>query len=204
MSAVLSLAIGYVIGCISPAAWIGKRKNVDLTKEGTKNLGATNTAYVLGRKAGIFVMLFDIAKSVFSYKLAKMLFPQLAIAGILACIGTILGHCFPVTMGFQGGKGLAAFGGLILAYSPWMFLIIITTGIILMVIFDTGVIAPFMGCMMFPMLVFFSRYDLADTLAVTVASTIIFLTHLSNFKMAKQKKDVVKTREFLTKVFGKK
>lgn len=204
MQAVLSLGIGYLIGCISPAAWISRKKNVDLKQEGTKNLGATNTAYVLGRRAGIFVMVFDIAKSFFSYKLARMLFPQLVIAGILACIGTILGHCFPVTMGFQGGKGLAAFGGLILAYSPWMFLIIITTGIILMLIFDTGVIAPFMGCVMFPAMVYCARHDLADTLAVAVASGIIFLTHLSNFKMAKQKKDVVKTREFLNKVFGKK
>jgi len=204
MSAVLSLAMGYLIGCISPSAWIAKKKNVDLTKDVTQNLGATNTAYVLGKKAGIFVMIFDIAKSFFSYKLAKVLFPQLAVAGILACIGTILGHCFPFNMGFHGGKGLAAFGGLILAYSPCMFLIIITVGIILMFVFDTGVIAPFMGVVMFPVMVYYSGHDGLETLVVVLASGIIFLTHLSNFKMAKQKKDVVKTKEFMTKVFGTK
>ena len=107
MSAIISLGLGYCMGCINPAHWIAEKKHVNLKEEGTGNLGATNTAFVLGKKAGIFVMLFDIFKSLLSYKIAKWLFPKLLIAGILASIGCILGHCFPVTMHFQGGKGLA-------------------------------------------------------------------------------------------------
>ena len=204
MNAILSLGLGYFVGCISPAAWVSKKKNVDLKQEGTKNLGATNTAFVLGKAAGIFVLVFDIAKSFFSYKIAKLLFPYLRIAGILACIGCILGHCFPVFMHFQGGKGLAAFGGLILAYSPWMFLTIITIGIILMILCNTGVVAPLMGCVVFPVMVFCTGHDLVETLAVAAASTIIMMTHWSNFRREKEKNDLVKTDEFLTKVFKKK
>ena len=203
MSAVLSLGLGYLIGCINPAAWISHKKHVNLKEEGTKNLGATNTAIVMGKKAGFFVLFFDIAKSFLSFKLAKWLFPKLLIAGILASIGCILGHCFPITMHFQGGKGLAAFGGLILAYSPWMFLTIITVGITLMFVFNTGVIAPFMGCVMFPALVYFSGHNWVDTIAVGVASAIIFATHLSNFRMARKREDVVNTKDFMSKVFGK-
>ena len=204
MAAVMSLGLGYLVGCVNPAMLISKIKHVNLRNEGTGNLGATNTAYVLGKKAGIFVMIFDILKSFLSYKLAKWLFPKLLIAGILASIGCILGHCFPVFMDFEGGKGLAAFGGLILAYSPKMFLAIVTTGIILMFVCNTGVVAPFMGCLMFPVLVYYSSHDLLDTVAVLIASAIIFSTHLSNFKMAKRKEDVVNTTEFMEKVFGKK
>lgn len=204
MTAIMSLGLGYCVGCINPAAWIAGMKHVNLKEEGTKNLGATNTAYVLGRKAGYFVLFFDILKSYFSFKLAKWLFPKLLIAGILASIGCILGHCFPVTMHFQGGKGLAAFGGLILAYKPWMFFTIITVGITLMFVCNTGVIAPFMGCLMFPAMVYFSGHDLLETAAVTAASAIIFMTHFSNFRMARKKEDVVNTKEFMEKVFGKK
>lgn len=203
MSAVLSLGLGYLVGCINPAAWIAKMKHVNLKEEGTGNLGATNTAYVLGKHAGYFVLIFDIAKSFLSYKIAKWLFPKLLIAGIIASIGCILGHCFPVTMHFQGGKGLAAFGGLILAYKPWMFAVIVTTGVVLMFICNTGVIAPFMGCMMFPALVYFSGHDWMETLAVMIASAIIFATHKSNFRMARRREDVVNTRDFVQKVFGK-
>ncbi len=203
MSAVLSLGLGYLVGCINPAAWIAKMKHVNLKEEGTGNLGATNTAYVMGKKAGYFVLFFDIFKSFLSYKIAKWLFPKLLIAGIIASIGCILGHCFPVTMHFQGGKGLAAFGGLILAYKPWMFAAIVTTGVVLMFICNTGVIAPFMGCMMFPVLVYFTGHDWMETVAVLIASAIIFATHRSNFRMARRREDVVNTKDFMAKVFGK-
>ena len=204
MTAIFSLGLGYLVGCINPAMAIAQMKNINLREEGTGNLGATNTAYVMGKKAGYFVLFFDILKSYFSFKIAKWLFPKLLISGILASIGCILGHCFPVTMHFQGGKGLAAFGGLILAYKPWMFLTIITVGITLMFVFNTGVIAPFMGCLMFPTLVYFSSHNWMDTIAVGVASGIIFATHFSNFRMARRKEDVVNTKDFMAKVFGKK
>lgn len=203
MSAILSLGLGYLIGCINPAVWISRMKHVNLKEEGTGNLGATNTAIVMGKRAGIFVLLFDIAKSFLSYKIARLLFPKLVIAGILASIGTILGHCFPVFLHFQGGKGLAAFGGLILAYSPSMFLIIITVGIVLMFVCNTGVIAPFMGCVLFPAMVYFTGDSCLELIAVCVASAIIFMTHLSNFRMAREKKDVVNTKDFMDRVFGK-
>ena len=204
MTAIMSLGLGYVIGCINPAVLISKAKNVNLKEEGTGNLGATNTAFVLGKKAGIFVMIFDIMKSFLSYKVAKWLFPKLLIAGILASIGAILGHCFPVFMDFQGGKGLAAFGGLILAYSPKMFLAIVTTGVVLMFVCNTGVVAPFIGCISFPVMVYCSGHDWMETAAVLIASGIIFATHLSNFSMAHRREDVVNTADFMKTVFGKK
>lgn len=202
MKAIACLGLGYAIGCISPAAWISKKKNVDLKQEGTKNLGATNTALVLGKWAGIFVMLFDIAKSFFSYKLARYLFPQLVIAGIIACIGAILGHCFPVTMGFQGGKGLAAFGGLVLAYKPWMFAAIVIPGVILMVLFNTGVVVPALASVMFPILVWFHSHDITQLLAVMAACALLIFMHRENLKLAKKKMDVVNINEFFSKVFG--
>ena len=204
MTGILCLSLGYLVGCINPAMAISRVKNINLREEGTGNLGATNTAFVLGKKAGYFVLFFDILKSYFSFKVAKWLFPQLLIAGILASIGCILGHCFPVTMHFQGGKGLAAFGGLILAYKPWMFFTIIAVGITLMFVCNTGVIAPFMGCVLFPVFTYLSGCDTMELLAVTAASAIIFSTHLSNFRMARRREDVVNTKEFMDKVFGKK
>lgn len=204
MTAILSLGLGYLVGCINPAVLIARAKHVNLREEGTGNLGATNTAYVLGKKSGIFVMVFDILKSFFSFQLAKWLFPRLLIAGILASIGCILGHCFPVFMNFAGGKGLAAFGGLILAYSPWMFAIIVAAGTVMMFVCDTGVIAPFIGCVAFPAMVYYAGHDWIETVAVLTASAIIFNTHLSNFRMARKREDVVNTTDFMKKVFGKK
>ena len=60
MQTILTLVMGYLVGCINPARMIGKRKKVNLQETGTGNLGATNTALVLGRKAGYFVLFFDM------------------------------------------------------------------------------------------------------------------------------------------------
>lgn len=204
MNAILSLGMGYLVGCISPSSWIAKKRHVNLKEEGTKNLGATNTALVLGKKAGIFVMLLDIAKSFFSYKVAKYLFPHLKIAGILASIGAILGHCFPIFMNFRGGKGLAAFGGLVLAYDPAMFVTIVIPGVILMLLLNTGVAVPMLASVMFPILVYLKSGSPVETAAVMAACGIIVATHWSNLKRARAHKDVVKTNEFFSKVFGKK
>ena len=204
MHAILSVVLGYVIGCISPAAWLSKKKHVDLKKEGTGNLGATNTGLVLGKKAGIFVLIFDIAKSFFSYKLARFLFSSLAVAGILASIGTILGHCFPITMGFRGGKGLAAFGGMILAYRTWMFFAIIFTGIALMLITDVGVTAPMAGCILFPVFVYMVGGSMEELCLVLLTSLLVVFLHRENLKLAFAHKDVVGTRDYIRKVFGSK
>ena len=197
MSAIISLGMGYLIGCISPAAWISKKKNVDLKKEGTKNLGATNTAIVLGRKAGIFVMLFDILKSYFSARLARVLFPQLVAAGLIACFGVILGHCFPVTMQFQGGKGLAAFGGMVLAYRMWFFPVIVLPGLLLMAIFNTGAAMPFLASIMFPVLVALTQGSWQEIAMAALTGCFILFMHRDNLKRAREKRDVVPLNEFL-------
>ncbi|MBQ8580444.1 MAG: glycerol-3-phosphate acyltransferase [Oscillospiraceae bacterium] len=204
MQAFLSLAMGYFMGCISPAAWVGKRHNVNLKEEGTGNLGATNTALVLGKAAGIFVMVFDMAKSFFSYKLAKYLFPQLVIAGLLACIGVILGHCFPIFLHFQGGKGLAAFGGMILAYSWKVFLTILIPGLILMAILDTGVAMPMLAGVLFPIIVYRRSTSAALALTAAAASSIILFVHRDNLKRALEGNDVVGVRDFFRKVLPRK
>ena len=204
MEAILSLGMGYCIGCISPAAWLGKKKNVDLKQEGTKNLGATNTAIVLGRAAGVFVMCFDILKSYLSAKLAKLLFPHLAAAGLIACLGAIIGHCYPITMHFQGGKGLAAFGGMVLSYRLWFFPVIVLPGLVLMAIFNTGAAMPFLATLLFPLLIAFSDGCWQEILVAVIAGAFILFMHRDNLKRAREKNDVVPFSEFLKNTLFKK
>lgn len=203
MNMIVILLIGYLIGCISPAATLSKMKNVNLKQEGTKNLGATNTALVLGRGSGLFVMLVDILKSILSAKLSQMLFPQIRCAGMIACIGCILGHCFPVFLHFRGGKGLAAFGGMVLAYNPWVFVIILIPGVFLMVILNTGVAVPMLACVMFPILVVCFRGSAMEISLAVIACVIITWMHRDNLRKALARTDVISTRDFIKKMTHK-
>ena len=204
MEVFLSLILGYAMGCLNPAAWIGKKNHIDLKQAGTGNLGATNTTMVLGRKAGAFVLVFDVAKSFLAAKLARWLLPQLAVSGMLASIGVILGHCFPITMHFSGGKGLAAFGGMMLAYNPVVFVIVVLSGIGIMVLLDIGVAAPLLGTVMFPALTFLFSHDVPSTVCAVIASVIILYTHLDNVNKTRAHSDVKVKNYFRDVLFKKK
>ena len=192
------------MGCLNPAAWIGKKNHIDLKQAGTGNLGATNTTMVLGRKAGAFVLVFDVAKSFLAARLARWLLPQLAVSGMLASIGVILGHCFPITMHFSGGKGLAAFGGMMLAYNPVVFVIVVLSGIGIMVLLDIGVAAPLLGTVMFPALTFLFSHDVPSTVCAVIASVIILYTHLDNVNKTRAHSDVKVKNYFRDVLFKKK
>lgn len=204
MGAVVSLILGYFAGCINPAAWVGKKKNVNLKEEGTKNLGATNTALVMGKKAGYFVLIFDMLKSWVSYKVARLLFPHLAVAGIIASIGVILGHCFPVFMRFQGGKGLAAFGGLVLAHDPLLFAILLSIGILLALLLNYGVYLAVSASLLFPVCSYLRSGSVPVFAATATAGGIILAMHWGNLRRAVTGEDPIHTRDGLKRIFGKK
>lgn len=184
MDAILSLCLGCLIGNINSAAIVGRRKHVDLKREGTKNLGATNAMMVLGWSAGIFVMVFDVLKSFCAGKLAQLLFPQLRIAGMLACIGAMLGHCFPVLLRFKGGKGLAAFGGLVVYYRLAFVPIILFSALLLMFLLDCGVAFPLLVSALFPALVYAFHGTPAEVATAAAAGLLLALLHVDNLKKA--------------------
>ena len=127
----LCLVLGYFIGGISPSFIIGKIKGFDIREEGSRNAGATNTLLMAGKAAGVFVALLDILKAACSWWLCCWLFPELELAGIFGGVACIIGHMYPVFLGFHGGKGLACMGGVVLAYSFKTFLLMLSLAILI-------------------------------------------------------------------------
>lgn len=204
MHALLSFTMGYFIGCISPAAWIGKKKNIDLKQSGTGNLGATNTALVLGKNAGYFVLLFDIFKSFFAYKTAKLLFPKLVVSGLLAGIGVLFGHCFPVFLHFQGGKGLASFGGLVLAHDPLLFLLLLSVGLLVCCTLRYGVYLAVVTSLLFPIASFLRSGSFLDLFLTGIAGGLIFCMHLHNLRRAITHEDPIQIKDGIHEILSKK
>lgn len=196
MNYVLSLLLGYGFGCLSPAALLSKIKHLDLRKEGTHNLGASNTLLVMGKKCGALVMLFDVFKSFFSAKLAKWLFPQLYAVQLVAGLGAILGHIFPCYLGFKGGKGLAAFGGMVLAYDPLLFCVLLGIGLALMLLFNCSVAMPMSAAPLFAVLSGIRSHSLAVFGLAAASAAIIVVKHWSNIEKARSGNDV-KIRSFI-------
>lgn len=196
MEILVCLLIGYLLGSLSPSALLSKIKNANLRENGTNNLGASNTMLVLGKGYGVLVMVIDIAKAVISASIAKWLFPKLAVAALLAGFGAVVGHVFPFYMGFRGGKGLAAFGGMVLAYKPLFFVCLLLFGLLLMIISNCSVVMPISAAILFPILVGLESHNLVMVLIACAASLLIIVKHWSNVDKARSGKDI-KIRSFI-------
>ena len=193
---VLSMGIGYLFGLLSPAALISMIKKKNLKENGTGNLGATNTMLVFGKKYGAIVMVIDILKAFISVKFAKWLFPNLAIAGLLAGCCTVIAHIFPLHLKFKGGKGLASFGGMILAVDPGLFLILLTLGIILILITNYGVALPISATVLAPFLAGVRMRSMSAFGVLFVVGAVILYKHGDNFERIREGSEI-KVRDFI-------
>ena len=117
---ILFLLCSYLVGCIPTGRTIAKLHKVEIEKLGSGNVGATNIARNLGKKAGILTLAGDIAKGLIVIKLARY-FQFASINDVtivsLAAISVVMGHCFSLP-GLKGGKGVATALGVLIGLSP--------------------------------------------------------------------------------------
>ena len=196
MKILLCILIGYLVGTLNPAALISKIKQKNLREHGTGNLGATNTMLVFGKAFGGLVLLLDILKSFAVYRFTSLLVPTPSWLAMASGLAAVLGHCFPFYLKFKGGKGLAAFAGLVLAYRPSLFLFLLVTGVLLMLLVNYSFILPFYAA------AFFCAYTavregIGMSFALsTLAALLIIVMHFGNFLRARKGEDN-KIREYL-------
>ncbi len=143
---ILLLIFSYLLGSIPSAIWIGKWfYKKDIREFGSGNAGATNTFRVLGKKAGIPVLILDILKGFFAVQLSFYTtgidtdsegFINLK---IILGISAFLGHLFPVFAEFRGGKGVATLLGACLAIS-WAPTLM-SLGVFVILLFATGYVS---------------------------------------------------------------
>jgi acyl phosphate:glycerol-3-phosphate acyltransferase len=119
---ILSLFISYLIGSIPTAFLVVKKtSSIDIRTVGSGNVGGRNALEVTGKKwVGVVVTLIDLFKGIGSVLVASFLFEDKATAVSAAMFGAVLGHCYPVWLKFQGGRGLATGAGSLLVTS-WVW-----------------------------------------------------------------------------------
>ena len=113
--------IGYFLGAVPFGLVFSKMVGIDVRAEGSCNIGATNVNRVLGKKLGFLTLVCDCLKGFLPMYLAALFAPEsdykeiiIAASGIMA----VIGHMFPVYLGFKGGKGVATGLGVFLFLSP--------------------------------------------------------------------------------------
>ena len=180
MPYILSVLMGYLLGCVNPAYFLSKAKGVDLRKNGSGNLGASNTAVVLGWPSAVLVAAYDISKGALAVLLARMLFPQTEAIGAVAGAAAILGHIFPFYLGFRGGKGFASYIGMMFLLQWKIALLTLALGLLITLVTDFIALATISTAVVFPTIYLWQNPALIPAVMFVVLAGVIIYKHKDN------------------------
>ena len=120
---IIGALVAYLLGSIPSGLWVGQYFfQKDIRQFGSGNLGSTNAFRVLGKKAGSIVLFCDVFKGFLAMILAMTVFKQESLSPLWIASFAVIGHTFPLFASFKGGKAVATFAGMILAYQPLLLL----------------------------------------------------------------------------------
>jgi acyl phosphate:glycerol-3-phosphate acyltransferase len=189
---ILTVLVAYLLGSVPTGFLVAKGRGIDIRAVGSGNIGATNVFRILGKPAGIFVLLADAAKGwVAVFLVAKLMFWWFyPTAGLTACewfaicagVGAILGHNYTCWLYFKGGKGIATSAGVLVALVPGPLLIILGVWIIVFALTRYVSLASISAAFTLP----FAAWALGDSrtiVLVTAALTVLAIyKHKANIK----------------------
>ena len=191
---ILALLAAYLFGSIPTAVWIGQAfYGIDVREYGSGNAGATNTFRVLGKKAGIAVMVIDIIKGYTATNLVY--FIGLSVTGpqnsvqfvnyqLALGITAVMGHLFPVFAGFRGGKGIATLFGMILAVHIQAALLCVIVFLLVLIVFKYVSLGSIMAGFTFPLSVIFVFHTPIRSVVLygMCICVLILVTHQKNIE----------------------
>lgn len=182
---IVILILAYLLGSIPSGLIIGKVfYKTDIREHGSGNLGGTNTFRTLGVKAGLAVTIADILKGTLAASLPVLFHADInpLLVGIFAAIG----HMYPIFAGFRGGKAVATSGGVLLFYTPFMFLIVLLAFFISLYLTKyvslSSMLAGLAAIIYSIAVGFFQNWDIPLIVVVFVLTSFVFYRHRANIR----------------------
>ena len=189
--------IGYLWGSVPAGYWMGKLirgKDFDIRDYGSHKIGATNVLRTLGRVPALIVFVFDLFKGIGPTLIATLVpfFYSSGWGPTVAALAALIGHIYPVFIGFKGGRGVLTASGALLIISPLAFFI---SAVVLFITILTsrfvslGSIAGSLTAMICGILffvigqfnpAFFAKVTLPQLIFMVIAPAIVIIVHYDN------------------------
>ena len=185
MGYLISAVAAYLLGSASLAYFLTKRKNIDARKQGTGNLGASNTRVLLGWGPAVLVAVHDIGKGLIAVLLARYFFPELPWVGAVAGVACVLGHIFPFYLGFRGGKGLATFIGMTGGLNFWLACAMGVLLAVITVVTDYIALGTIAVSVVVPVILGILTGDWVQSAILGVATAVMLYKHWDNLARIK-------------------
>ena len=175
--------IAYLVGAIPFGLIFSKMAGIDVRREGSKNIGATNVGRVLGKKLGFLTLGCDVLKGLLPMIVATYFLPEeegkevlVAMCGILA----VLGHMFPVYLAFKGGKGVATGLGVFLFLSPWAVLISVAVFFSVVALFGYVSLGSLTAAALIPLWIWLTGGTVITIVTAGLVALLIWVKHYEN------------------------
>ena len=203
---ILTALAAYLLGSIPTGFLAAKAKGIDIRAVGSGNIGATNAMRVLGKPAGIFVLLLDAMKGFVACFLGGFIYaynysiqsnglhsysdyiPMPSLEGmehfaIIAGIFAVLGHNYPCWLRFKGGKGIATTAGVYLVLAPWAVLVALTVFILAALTTKYASVGSILAAIALPTTVWvMTPHDLFLGIVTTALGALAIYKHKSNIQ----------------------
>ena len=181
MRNLILMIIAYLLGSFPSALVIGKTfYNKDIRNYGSGNLGSTNAFRVLGKKGGAIVFILDILKGGLAFLIAK--YAGAMISPLIIAVFALIGHIYPIFANFKGGKAVATSAGIILFYSPLLFITLFIIFVITLKIWKMVSLSSTIISIAAVFIVWLGNYDLTARIMLTIFAVFIIIKHIPNYK----------------------
>ncbi|MEN9987519.1 MAG: acyl-phosphate glycerol 3-phosphate acyltransferase [Bacteroidota bacterium] len=184
------ILLGYIIGSIPTAVWVGKSfRGIDIREHGSKNAGATNTFRVLGKRFGWFVLVVDVTKGVFAACLPHFFSYMLEgykdeflILQLFGSFSAVFGHVFPIFAHFRGGKGVATSLGIVIGINPYAALVCLAIFLVVFISSRYVSLGAIISALCFPFVSYFMIQEDARIMIIftVVLGVMVILAHRKN------------------------
>ncbi len=179
-AAALLAVPAYLLGTFPTAVLVARAGGHDVTAEGSGNPGASNVARIMGWKAGLLVMAGDLAKGAVASGVG------LAVAGrgVAYVLGVlaVLGHTYPVTRRFKGGKGVATAGGMLAVLNPLISVVLAAVWFVAARVLKLASVGSMVVAILFPVGVAImgrAGWEIGVTSAIAL---LVVIRHLPNLR----------------------
>ena len=182
---VLTAAYSYLLGSI-PFGYILVRafRGQDVRQTGSGNIGATNVSRT-SKGLGVLTLMLDALKGLVAVAITRMIFPDQKTLLGAAALFAIVGHMFPVWLGFRGGKGVATGLGSFVALTPKTILVMVAIFVVIFLAFRYVSLASILTVALFPLLAWFlepRREAPGILLCIAISSLLIVVKHRENIR----------------------
>ncbi len=170
---------GYLVGAVSPATLLARRRGIDLASSGSGNPGATNAGRVLGRRTGLVVGLLDVAKGALpaaAFGLAD------SRAGLLAGFAAVVGHVTSPFLRGRGGKGVATSAGAVLGSHPVLVPAVLAVWLVIVLVSRWIALASMCAAASLPLAAYLLGFRGATLLWALGLAAVVVVRHQPNVR----------------------